>query len=252
MRAPLTSITLPGRHQREAASELRAIHNPKAKSSRPSNPLRVVCISDTDNARPILPPGDLLIHARDLTENGSFDEPHTCKVIIAGNHDVLLDEAFLPKYPERRYGQTKTKADLDWGSVIYLEDNCVTLDFPQAESIGDVSPSSQPRRLTIFGRCFYLAEEIAQILPHLVVFGHIHVSYGREDVVLDGVQRAYEVMTGWAGWMTVGWMAILVLLAKLKGLVLPNRDQEGTVFVNASVVSGSRNTLTNEPIVVEF
>jgi hypothetical protein len=71
---PLTSITLPGRHQREAASELRAIHNPKAKSSRPSNPLRVVCISDTDNARPILPPGDLLIHARDLTENGSFDE----------------------------------------------------------------------------------------------------------------------------------------------------------------------------------
>lgn len=315
---PLTSITLPGRRQREAASKLRAIHRPKAKSSRPSNPLRVVCISDTHNTRPILPPGDLLIHAGDLTENGSFeevqaelnwlsDQPHTYKVLIAGNHDVLFDEAFLAKYPERRYGQIKTKLDLDWGSVIYLEDSCVTLDFPSVKSIGDVSPSSQPRRLTVFGSpwtprygasafqyqpddenhwssrftslgikpdivvthgppkhhldardfhragCPYLAEEIAQIRPRLVVFGHIHVSYGREDVVLDGVQRAYEeVMTGWAGWMTVGWMAILVLWAKLKELVLPNLGQERTIFVNASVVSGSRNSLTNEPIVVEL
>ncbi|EEU38010.1 uncharacterized protein NECHADRAFT_47993 [Fusarium vanettenii 77-13-4] len=315
---PLTSITLPGRRQREAASKLLTIHNPKVKPSRPSNPLRVVCISDTHNTRPILPPGDLLIHAGDLTENGSFeevqaelkwlsDQPHTYKVLIAGNHDVLLDEAFLTKYPERRYGLSKTKADLDWDSVIYLEDSCIALDFPPTEPIRDVTPSSEPRRLTIFGSpwtprygtsafqyrpddelhwstrfssldtkpdiiithgppkhhldtrdfhragCPYLAEEIAQIRPRLVVSGHIHVSYGREDVVLDGVQRAYEeVMTGWAGWMTVGWMAILVLLAKLKGLVLPALSQERTVFVNASVVSGPKNVLTNEPIVVEL
>ncbi|RMJ17438.1 hypothetical protein CDV36_002860 [Fusarium kuroshium] len=315
---PLTSITLPGRRQREAASKLRAIHNPRTKLSQPSNPLRVVCISDTHNTRPILPRGDLLIHAGDLTENGSFeevqaglkwlsDQPHRYKVLIAGNHDVLLDEAFLTKYPERRYGQHKTKADLDWGSVIYLEDSCVTLDFPSTSSIEGTSQNPRPRKLTIFGSpwtprygtsafqylpddefhwstrfssldtkpdiiithgppkhhldardfhragCPYLAEEIAQIRPRLVVFGHIHVCYGREDVVLDSVQRAYEeVMTGWAGWMTVSWMAMLVLWAKLKRLVLPNRVQEATVFVNASVVSGPKNELTNEPIVVEL
>ncbi|KAI8714035.1 Metallophos domain-containing protein [Fusarium sp. LHS14.1] len=315
---PLTSITLPSRRQREAASKLRAIHSPKTTSSRHLNPLRIVSISDTHNTRPILPSGDFLIHAGDLTETGSFDEvqaelkwlpdqPHTYKVLIAGNHDVLLDETFLNKYPERRYGQTKTKADLDWGSVIYLEDSCITLDFPSAKPIGGTSQIPQSRTLTIFGSpwtprygtsafqyrpddelqwstlfssldikpdivvthgpprhhldardfhragCPYLAEEIAQICPRLVVFGHIHVSYGREDVVLDAVQRAYEeVMTGWAGWMTVGWMAIAVLRAKLKGLVLPNRDQERTIFVNASVVSGPDNALENEPIVVEL
>jgi hypothetical protein len=116
----------------------------------------VVCVSDTHNKQPVLPPGDILIHAGDLTENGSFDEiqagltwlssqPHQFKILIAGNHDVLLDEAFLRKYPERRYGQSKTKEDLDWGDVMYLEDSSVTLYVPIGRS------SSRSRRVVIFG-----------------------------------------------------------------------------------------------------
>ena len=35
---------------------------------------RIVCISDTHNNTPKLPAGDVLIHAGDLTNQGSYDE----------------------------------------------------------------------------------------------------------------------------------------------------------------------------------
>lgn len=67
-----------------------------------TNPIRVVCISDTHNshrAQPHLPDGDVLIHAGDLTQSGSLEElddvlawlaaqPHLHKLFVAGNHDV--------------------------------------------------------------------------------------------------------------------------------------------------------------------
>jgi len=59
------------------------------------DPIAVVCISDTHNLQPQLPDGDLLLHAGDLTEAGTFQElqeqldwlnnqPHRHKVVIAG------------------------------------------------------------------------------------------------------------------------------------------------------------------------
>jgi hypothetical protein len=35
---------------------------------------RIVCVSDTHNATVKLPPGDVLIHAGDLTNQGSYSE----------------------------------------------------------------------------------------------------------------------------------------------------------------------------------
>jgi len=35
---------------------------------------RIICISDTHNQTPKLPPGDVLIHAGDLTNQGSYSE----------------------------------------------------------------------------------------------------------------------------------------------------------------------------------
>jgi predicted phosphodiesterase len=35
---------------------------------------RIVCVSDTHNQTPSLPRGDVLIHAGDLTNQGSFTE----------------------------------------------------------------------------------------------------------------------------------------------------------------------------------
>ena len=64
------------------------------------DPIRVVCISDTHDKQPQLPEGDLLLHAGDLTGNGSYEalqaqiewlntQPHTHKVVIAGKSKYL-------------------------------------------------------------------------------------------------------------------------------------------------------------------
>ena len=75
-------------------------------------PIRIICISDTHNAIPSLPPGDIMIHAGDLTTHGTLAEvqaqlqwlssqAHTHKIVIAGNHDTLLDEASDTKFATR-------------------------------------------------------------------------------------------------------------------------------------------------------
>lgn len=98
--------------------------------------------------------------------------------------------------------------------------------------------------------CPFLAGEVAKVRPRLMVFGHIHVGHGREEVVLDGVQRRYEeVMTGWAGWMDLVWMAVLVAWGWVVG---GKKGQRGTVFVNASIVGGRGNEAVNEAVVVEL
>ncbi|KAI6921592.1 hypothetical protein KC327_g15997 [Hortaea werneckii] len=75
--------------------------------------IRIVCISDTHNKAPgegyTLPPtGDILIHAGDLTNQGSLPEiqkavtwlsrqtSFSTKIVIAGNHDLSLDRQYNP------------------------------------------------------------------------------------------------------------------------------------------------------------
>lgn len=237
-------------------------------------------------------------------------QPHRHKVFVAGNHDVLLDEEFLQRNPERRYEEARTRDDLDWGSVIYLEDTSFTLDFSQDPNDTETAESRNHtsfRKLTVYGSpftpqygtsafqykpdpdfwtekfgslsivpdilvthgppklhldtrgfyragCPYLSVEVARMRPRLHVFGHIHASQGREDVVLDGMQRAYEdVVIGWGDWGTVGWMVARVLWARLawlsRGLRARVGENETTTFINASVVGGSDNRLVNEAVV---
>ncbi|KAK3939328.1 hypothetical protein QBC46DRAFT_438139 [Diplogelasinospora grovesii] len=86
-------------------------------------------------ARPLADPVTL-IHAGDLTQSGSLTEiqralnwlraqPHRHKVVIAGNHDLLLDAAC-------DHGTTTGRAaadlaSLDWGDVVYLQDSETTI-----------------------------------------------------------------------------------------------------------------------------
>ncbi|KAI7788013.1 uncharacterized protein LA080_013318 [Diaporthe eres] len=316
---PLSSIRLPGQRKRRAAQRLLKLYSTLVHPAAPSSgedTIRVVCISDTHNTRPEPPPGDVLIHAGDLTENGSFNEiqtelrwlssqPHRYKVFVAGNHDVLLDEEFLQSQPQRRYGSLQTKEDLDWGTVIYLQNSAITLDFPRNPH--DASGSA--RRLMVYGSpftpqygtsafqyspdpefwtkifaplhavpdilvthgppkfhldardfhkagCPYLGVEVARIRPRLHVFGHIHASYGREDAVLDGMQRCYEeVMIGWGGWETIGWMLARVILEGLTWLFRGFRTREAsltTTFINAAVVGGPDNSLVNQAVVFDI
>ncbi|KIW08381.1 uncharacterized protein PV09_01295 [Verruconis gallopava] len=126
------------------STRLRASPRPKSPS------IRVVCISDTHTLKwDEIPDGDLLIHAGDLTNNGTIAElqqalnwiaslPHKYKVLIAGNHDTFLD-------PRSR--MTLSEADrsgtLDWKGMYYLQHRSITLAFP--------SPTDGVRKISIYG-----------------------------------------------------------------------------------------------------
>ncbi|KAG8427606.1 hypothetical protein J3459_006531 [Metarhizium acridum] len=112
-----------------------------ASSPTVDHPVTVVCISDTHNSFPSsLPPGDILLHAGDLSRFGTFAEiqaqiswlaaqPHSHKVIIAGNHDLLLDPAFVATHPDRELDRWpgQRRSDLAWGDVHYLD--CASVDL---------------------------------------------------------------------------------------------------------------------------
>ena len=81
------------------AKKLYAWRMPSLAAATIANPLRVVCISDTHDQQPELPDGDLLLHAGDLTGNGSYaalqaqinwlnKQTHLHKVVIAGKSSI--------------------------------------------------------------------------------------------------------------------------------------------------------------------
>ncbi len=142
-------VKLPHQRLRSCATKLRSLHRPPPLSPAPASPVTVVCISDTHGTQPLLPEGDLLIHAGDLTQWGTFRElqaqltwlakqPHKYKVVIAGNHDLLLDPDFQRYHPERwhqaldsasasREDRPKVADDLDWGNIVYLQNTSTSL-----------------------------------------------------------------------------------------------------------------------------
>lgn len=83
-------------------------------STKPEDKVRFVCVSDTHSTGgwyTDLPPGDVLIHAGDLTRSGSLaqltkvlqelkDLPYEIKIVVAGNHDLGLDPGFIRKHEE--------------------------------------------------------------------------------------------------------------------------------------------------------
>ena len=73
---------------------------PVVPAEAPARPVTVICISDTHNLQLDLPEGDLLLHAGDLTQKGSFQElqdqidwldrqPHLHKVVVAGKIESI-------------------------------------------------------------------------------------------------------------------------------------------------------------------
>ncbi|KAM0645135.1 hypothetical protein ACHAO3_009253, partial [Verticillium nonalfalfae] len=102
----------------------------------------VVYISDTHNTKlDLLPPGDILVHASDLSQFGTFDElqaqlswlaalSYKYKIIIASNHDLLLDGVFVAARPNRELERHvgKRRGDLIWEDVRYLEHEALELE----------------------------------------------------------------------------------------------------------------------------
>ncbi len=67
-----------------------------------TNPVSVVCVSDTHNSQPKLPDGDILIHAGDLTQSGSLQELQaTVGWLRAQPHPVKIVCGRQPRPPAR-------------------------------------------------------------------------------------------------------------------------------------------------------
>lgn len=183
---------------------------------------KIVCISDTHNAHNNIdiPDGDILIHCGDMTMGGTNREfiafnrwlgtlPHKYKIIIGGNHDLLLD-----KHPKRRKNTMFSNAKYlenqryvikefglkIWGSPItpalgywafmrkrgyeiakvwkqIPEDTNLLLTHGPPYGILDMVPRSGSQG------CYDLMEAVKRIKPKLHVFGHIHEGYGTSELL---------------------------------------------------------------------
>ena len=93
--------------------------------------VRFVCLSDTHmRHRDIaVPAGDVLVHTGDFTNHGSLEEvrefaawfaaqPHPLKIVVPGNHDMIMDAAYWADYWSDWSGTGDAHADalLEFGS----------------------------------------------------------------------------------------------------------------------------------------
>lgn len=126
-----------------------------------SCPVTVVCISDTHNETPNLPSGDILVHAGDLTGVGHAHQlqaqlnwlaaqPHQHKIVIAGNHDKLLDSRCDRDPDDKNNVESEERRDLDWHDIIYLQNTSATITVRKPNEDG-TPPENIGRTLTVFG-----------------------------------------------------------------------------------------------------
>lgn len=136
-------------------------------SPRPAQvPIRVACISDTHTHIPEhVPPGDILIHAGDLTNAGDVAEiqnqidwlvslPHKEIVVISGNHDTYLDPRTRPSLSEEQ-----RRGKIDWKRLHYLQHRRLSLTINVEPDNTGSSTSRTPlladrqtqRRIRIYG-----------------------------------------------------------------------------------------------------
>ena len=163
--------------------------------------LRIVCISDTHNASPgsgyTLPPGDILIHAGDLTNNGQPSEIHKAltwlretkhehKIVVAGNHDLSLDENFAHHQHDEEAAQLRQMLRED-DKITYLEHETkeITVKGTGIKVFGSpFSPASASSKQRAFQYPSSQAEELWSSIPsdttvlitHTPPAGHLDIS----------------------------------------------------------------------------
>ncbi|KAF1968272.1 Metallo-dependent phosphatase [Bimuria novae-zelandiae CBS 107.79] len=158
--------------------------------SRQTRKTRIVCISDTHNQTPKLPQGDVLIHAGDMTKQGSRHElektvrwlesaDFEAKIVIAGNHDMTLDAPFFEKqqsmgdrrkWPETQYPEENRKLFTQSKSLTYLENEAATIylnakDGPRTCFKVYGSPCSPNNRNWAFGYRPGTAQKLWDAIP---------------------------------------------------------------------------------------
>ena len=253
-----------------------------------TNPVSVVCVSDTHNSQPKLPDGDVLIHAGDLTQSGSLQElqatvgwlraqPHPVKIVVAGNHDRLLDPSCDDQ--SRTGSAAAERAAIDWGDVIYLDNAAATVTCangrrlrvygsPRSPRFGnwafqytrgeDVWAETIPRDIDVLVThgpprahldllrlgCEHLLRELWRVRPTLHVFGHVHEGAGTEWLRFDELQDAYERTVVDGGGL---WNLMWTLKAFIRSLLRPVAEAR-CLLVNPAIVGGLRDEERRRPI----
>lgn len=264
-------------------------------------PIKTICLSDTHNEQPTVPNGDILIHSGDLTINGSFAElasqlhwldslPHTHKIVVAGNHDLLLDQSYYQRYPNKRLAgpenDEKKLRELHWGSITYLARESATLDIhgrslriygsPMTPEYGnwayqylpvkDIWKNTIPLSTDVLVThgpakghvdlgakgCEHLNREVWRVKPRLHVCGHIHVARGVEHVDWGWLQWGYDtVVRGEERVFTEVIMFLAWVVMWVRYFVFGPREMEST-FVNAAVAQPKGVVGGDETMVVEL
>ncbi|KAK3370100.1 Metallo-dependent phosphatase-like protein [Podospora didyma] len=130
---------------------------------RPTRRTRIVCISDTHNCTVKLPKGDVLIHAGDLTNQGSFSElsksiqwlekaDFEAKIVIAGNHDISLDSNFYAEYGQRFHNQEQQ--DSARCLALLTSSRTITYLCHNSTTIRLQDPKGPATEFTVFGSPF--------------------------------------------------------------------------------------------------
>ncbi|KND94427.1 putative rhamnogalacturonate lyase C [Tolypocladium ophioglossoides CBS 100239] len=247
-----------------------------------ANPISVVCISDTHNGQPMVPDGDVLVHAGDLTQSGTAlswlsSLPQKHKIVLGGNHDTLLDVR-----RDDPAGQAGSKREqLAWGDIIYLNDESTIITCsngrrlnvygsPKSPKHGnwafqylrseDVWTGKIPQDLDILIThgpprahldllnlgCVHLLRELWRTQPVLHVFGHVHEGYGSDWLNFDNVQQACErVIFGKGGMFNL----LRVVQEFIRSLLTPVKEARCRL-VNASSVGGLRDDQRRTPFKV--
>ena len=176
--------------------------------------MRIVAIADSHGLhdRLVVPDGDVLIHAGDVTRHGELEElpglnawfgalPHRHKLLIAGNHDwcfqqlpegcrqlltavtYLQDEAVTIE-GVRFYGSPWTPLFFDWAFNL-PRGRALRARWLQIPRTTDVLITHGPPQgiadRTAQGEhagCADLREIVEQLAPSLHIFGHIHEGAG--------------------------------------------------------------------------
>lgn len=254
--------------------------------------IKIVCISDTHTLKPSLPRGDILIHSGDLTNWGSFDElqnqldwlneqPHNYKIVIAGNHDLLLDKN-VHDHSRLKIEPKKGLEDLRWGSIIYLNDETVNLEVgnrnlkilgspwtmqsggkwafqhPQDQDVWKDKIPNDTDIVVCHSPPFshldaergdkFLNKELARVQPRLVIFGHIHEGYGEELIIFDDMQKQFDsIKSGNRGFLGVAKLFATAVIDRVGADV----HHRVTRLINAALIGDFPETeQMREPHVV--
>ena len=180
--------------------------------------LKIVCVSDNHNNTPKLPQGDVIVHAGDLTGQGTLAEIEKglewlarqdaeLKILVPGNHDwgfernpsetrkmceerdivLLIDQEHIHR-GVRFYGSPWQPAFCDWAFNLYepeelaekwaLIPHDVDVLITHGPAYGILDLSSRD----VACGCRELGKAIAKVQPRAHVFGHIHSQNGEQLV----------------------------------------------------------------------